>query len=203
MSFIIPTKSFEKPESGQYFAVLADIVDLGEVTTTYNNQVKKFPAVRFVWILNVNGKDGKPLQVQQRFNVTSLHEKSNVYKTLKQILGTPPPQNLDIETLIGQTRLLWINREKSADGTKDFANVMGILPAMGPNGPVSIPVPADYIRVKNRPVTTAGPNGQPAQTYTTPQAAQASAQYNPPVSMPAQQSNVPPAFQGQGSDIKF
>ena|ERR1700684_3338207 len=162
------SKIYEKPESGLYHGVLADIVDLGQVTTTFNGQVKQVPMVRFVWVLNVNGTDGKPLSVSQRFNVTSLHEKSNVYKTLKQILNAAPSPSLDIETLIGQTRQILINREKSADGSKDFANVMGILPAQ-PG--VVVQVPTDFIRAKFRTQTTATSQGQSVQTYATPQAA--------------------------------
>jgi hypothetical protein len=220
---IIPTRTYEKPQSGQYHAVLADIVDLGPVTTVYNNQTKTQPMVRFIWILNVLGNDpvkypdtyGKPLQVRQRFNVTSLHEKSNVYKTLKQILGVPPSPTLDIETLIGQTRILWISRDISPDGSKDFANVMGILPAQ-PG--VVIPIPADYVREKFRTKTTAGPQGQPAQTYQQPpqQPPQApqyvqpvqQVQYAPqPIQSPAPvQQYAPqagPVPTPQGADIKF
>jgi hypothetical protein len=200
---------------------LADIVDLGKVTTVYNNQTKVQPMVRFVWILNVLGNDpvkypdtyGKPLQVAQRFNVTSLHEKSNVYKTLKQILGQPPSPTLDIETLIGQTRILWISRETSPDGSKDFANIMGILPAQ-PG--VVVPIPADFVRAKFRAQTTAGPQGQPVQTYAQPP--QQPVQYTqtgaPPYGQPSVPPYAPPPVQQyapqagpvptpQGADVKF
>src|SRR5579863_8151678 len=138
MSFVLPTKTYEKPESGLYHGVLADIVDLGMVTTTYNGQAKTVPMIRFVWFLNAVGKDGKQLSVAQRFNASSDHEKSNIYKTLKMILNSPPPKGFDIELLIGQVRKILINRETSADGTKDFANIMGILPA-DPGVAVSAP----------------------------------------------------------------
>ena len=191
MAFVIPTKTYEKPDSGQYHAVLADIVDLGLVTSTYQGQTKTFPAVRFVWILDRLGKDGKPLQVQQRFNVTSLHEKSNVYKTLKMILGAPPAQNLDIESLIGQTRLLWIQKETKADN-KEFANIMGILPAQvspATGQQIVVPIPADFIRDKFKPKTQPGPQGQPVQTF-----------QQPPQQAPQQ---VPEAFASQGATVKF
>lgn len=201
MAIVIPTKTYERPASGQYHGVLADIVDLGTVTTTFNGQSKSFPAVRFVWILNANGKDGRPLQVQQRFNISNLHEKSNVYKTLKQILGQPPQPNLDIETLIGQTRYLWINTEQKPDG-KEFANIMGILPAQVINGvPVTVSIPADFVRDKFRPKTQAGPQGQPVQTYSQPPAQQA----QPAQAFQQAQTNPPAGFQplNQGSDVKF
>ena len=201
MPFVIPTKTYEKPVSGQYHGVLADIVDLGMVTTTFNNQTKTQPMVRFVWILNVNGKDGKPLRVTQRFNVNSLHEKSNVYKTLKQIIGAPPAQNLDIETLIGQTRFLWISTEAKPDG-KEFANIMGILPAQpGPNGqPIAVQIPADFVRDKFQTKTVSGQQGQPVQTYAT--AAAAAQASTAPVTAQFQPLQQAQPTQ-QGADVKF
>lgn len=140
-------KTFEKPDSGVFHGVLADVVDLGIVKTAFKGEVKEQPMVRFIWILNVNGKDGKPLSVAQRFNA-SMHEKANLYKTVKQILNTAPAVPYELDNLIGQTRQLFIVREKSADGTKDYANVQGIAPAQ-PGTVVS--VPADFVRAKNRP----------------------------------------------------
>ncbi len=199
---IIPTKTFEKPDSGLHHGILADIVDLGKVTTTYQGQSKTQPMVRFVWILNVIGKEtGKPLSVAQRYNISSFHEKSNIYKDLKEILGTAPDVTRDIEAYIGVVRKLWINREKSADGTKDFANIKGYLPA---DPGVVVLVPADFIRDKFKPKTTAGPQGQPVQTYAQPpqppqqpiQDAQTTpnpVQYPQPTQQPTQ----------QGADVKF
>ena len=188
---IIPKKEYEKPESGLHNAILADIVELGNVTTVYQGQTKTFPAARFVWILATLGKDGKPLQVSKRYNVSNFHEKSNVYKDLKMILGAPPNPAADIDNYIGTVRKLWINREKSADGTKDFANIQGYLPYEA-GSPLPI-IPADFVRDKFRPKTQAGPQGQSVQTYQQPPAQapqQAVAQYAP---QPAQ----------QGSDVKF
>jgi hypothetical protein len=159
---IIPTKTYEKPESGLFHGVLADIVDLGMVPTRYNDQLRTIPMVRFVWILDVKGKDGKPLSVTQRFNASNLHEKSNIYKALRQILNAPPPPNFDIELLIGQTRKILVNREKSADGSRDFANVMGILPA---DPGVTVPIPPDFVRAKFRQQNV---STSPSMTGTTP-----------------------------------
>lgn len=188
---IIPKKEYEKPESGLHHAVLADIVELGNVTTVYQGQSKTFPAARFVWILNVLGKDGKQLQVSKRYNISNFHEKSNVYKDLKEILGQSPNPATDIDAYIGIVRKLWISREKSEDGQKDFANIKGYLPV---DPGVEVKIPAGFVREKFRPKTQAGPQGQPVQTYSTPQAAQAAAQFNPPLAPPAQT---------QGQTVKF
>jgi hypothetical protein len=188
---LIPqAKQFEKPEAGPHIGVIVDVVDLGIITSTFNGQAKSYPAIRFIWSLATVGKDGKPLQVwSQKLNASSWHEKGNLYKTVKMILGNPPLPTLDPETLIGQVRQLFISREKSPDGLKDYANIMGIVPA--PAGFV-LPVPADYVRVKFRTQTTAGPQGQPVQTYAQP----------PQTAQQAQTTQFQPA-NAQGGTIKF
>jgi len=57
---------------------------------------------------------------------------------------------------------LVIIREKSADGTKDYANVQGILPA---NKGVTVQIPADFVRAKDKPAKTqnAAPQQQMGQ----------------------------------------
>lgn len=139
--------NFEKPNTGMYHGILVDIEDLGEVTTVYNNQPKIQPMVRFVWFLNANGKDGKQLRINARFN-NNLHEKSNLYKTVKQILNAAPPVTLNPETLIGVVRKLFIQREVDEAAKKDFANILGISPA---DPGVTVSVPADFVRDKNKP----------------------------------------------------
>lgn len=163
MSFQFTTKAgktFEKPQTGQYLGVLADIVDLGEVATTFNGVTKIQPMTRFIWVLNANGTDGKPLSVTQRFN-NNLHEKSNLYKSVKQILNAAPPLTLDPETLIGSVRNLFIQREITGEGQqqKDFANVLGISPA-APGATVTLP--ADFVRDKNKPVADQARNKKKA-----------------------------------------
>jgi hypothetical protein len=188
--------NFEKPNTGMYHGVLADVVDLGDVTTIYQGLAKVQPMVRFVWVLDKNGTDGKPLSVTGRFN-NNLHEKSNLYKTVKQILNAAPPTTLNPETLIGQTRKLFIQREITGEGQqkKDFANILGISPA---DPGVTVKIPVDYVRDKNRPVaeqakfkkkTVFVPQQNSAPQGTTPIPAPAPI----PVSAPAQ----------QGADVNF
>lgn len=206
---LIPAaKIFEKPEAGAHFAVLIDVVDLGMITTVFNGQPKTYPAIRYIWSLATLGKDGKPLrQYSQKLNASSWHEKGNLYKVTKMILGVPPSPAIDPESLIGQVRQLFISRDISPDGSKDYANIMGIVPA--PAGYV-LPIPADYVREKFRPKTQAGPAGQPVQTYSQPpqqpaQYAQATQQYTPPAPAPTQQvgPQTYPTPVPQGTDVKF
>lgn len=193
MPFVLPHKEYEKPEGGMHFGVLADVVDLGMVTTTFNNQSRTVPMVRFVWILAAIGKDGKNLQVSQRFNASSDHEKSNIYKNTKQILGVAPPPGFDYETLIGSTRLLLINREKSPDGTKDFANIMGILPAKNQAGEeVRMQVPADFVRDKNKPQQEQARFRQQQNRTQAQPATAAPVSYGSAPAQPVTQGLVPP-----------
>lgn len=184
------TKEYEKPETGMYHGVLADIVDLGNVTTQFKGEVKVQHMVRFVWVLDTLGKDknrypetfGKPLQATQRFNL-SLHEKANMYKTVKQILNAPPPvsetnPDYDIEQLIGSVRKIFILRELSEDGKKDYPNVQGVSAA---DPGVNVSVPQGFVRAKFRDKAKAAAPAQP----------------------PHQQYQYQPPAQSQGADVSF
>jgi hypothetical protein len=210
MSFVVTTnagKQFEKPNSGMFSGILADVVDLGQVITTYNGQSKTQSMVRFVWFLDQVGTDGKQLTVLARYGV-NLHEKSNLYKAVKQIINAAPPPTFDLESLIGQVRQLFIVRDTQTDSNgnvvKDFANIQGHAPA-APGKTVIIP--ADYIRDKNKPVDQQAKNkkksnfvgpGQPQpaqQAQSAAQPATAAGFYTGPL--------VTPGATQQGPDVKF
>ena len=48
-------KQFEKPETGMYHGLLADVIDLGNVTTSYKGEVKVQHMIRIIWVLNTLG----------------------------------------------------------------------------------------------------------------------------------------------------
>ena len=153
MSLIIQEnkKVFEKPESGAYNAVLVDTVDLGVVSTKFGNKAK----VRIVWVLGkIDGSgyavdtEGNPFRVMSELNA-SVNEKSDLFKLIRGVLGAAPPAGpFDVEQLIGRNNQLFIVREKSQDGTKEYANVKGILPY--PAGLAPLPVPQGFVRYKDR-----------------------------------------------------
>lgn len=144
-------KVFEKPTSGAYIGVIADTVDLGVVPTQYGNKMK----VRIVWLLGkIDGSgyaldsEGNPLQVISAMNA-SMHEKSDLFKLVRGVLGTAPPAGpYDIEQLIGKSNQLFIVLEKNADGTKEYANVKGVLPL--PAGVHPLTIPTTFVRYKDR-----------------------------------------------------
>jgi hypothetical protein len=186
--FVFSTKTgtdFEKPATGIYHGILADIVDLGMVTTIFQNVPKTQRMSRFIWVLDQNGKDGKPLSVTARYGV-NLHEKSNLYKTVKQILGQVP-LNLNPESLIGSVRKLLVQQEEVGvgDQKKVYANIIGISPAEQGK---TMAVPSDFVRDKNKPADQQAKNKKPKG----PQAQQA-----------APQTQAAVIQTPQGADVQF
>lgn len=156
MSIIVTDnkKVYERPASGAYIGVVADVVDKGIVSTKFGEKAK----VRFVWVLGkldgtgyVLDSEKKPIQVIAELNA-SVNEKSDMFKTIRGILGTAPTSPFDAEVLIGRSNQLFVVVEKSADGTKEYANVKGILPL--PQGVSPLAIPADFVRFKDRKAVT-------------------------------------------------
>ncbi len=175
-------KQFEKPETGMYHGLLADVVDLGNVTTQYKGEVKVQHMIRLVWVLNTLGKDkekypdtfGKPLTVAQRFNL-SLNEKSNLYETVKQILNAPPPVSdaqpeYDVEQLLGVVRKIFILREVSEKG-QDYPNIKGISAA---DAGVTVSLPVGFVRASAKPPKSQAVGHQAYQQPAAPQGADVS-----------------------------
>jgi hypothetical protein len=136
-------KDFEPVSEGVHAAVLADIVDLGMVTTAFGEKHK----VQFLWMTDEADEDGRTKYVFQRFTA-SLHEKATLRKAVKQILGrdlTADEKNYDIEQLIGsQVRLIIQHNESNG---KIYANVGGI---MKPDPKAKVVIPSDFVRKQDR-----------------------------------------------------
>ena len=118
MGVVVAKKIYEKPEEGQYVAVLADVVDLGMQETQHGMKDR----LALVWVLDALNSEGYNFQVRQTFT-KSLHENAMLTKAIKQITGSIPNVNeFDTEPLIGTTRLLHIEHNANAKGDV-FANV--------------------------------------------------------------------------------
>ncbi|MGH7744948.1 MAG: hypothetical protein ACREQ5_09110 [Candidatus Dormibacteria bacterium] len=135
-------KNFEKPDAGLFVGVLADVVDLGLKDYGYGPKLQ----IRLVWILNAKDKEGNYYRVATQAT-GSLNEKARLYKIVRDILDAAPPVPFDIDFLIGKVNQLLIVREKSADGTKEYANVKAIIPAT--EGTV-FAIPQGFIREKDK-----------------------------------------------------
>ena len=118
MGVVVAKKIYEKPEEGQYVAVLADVVDLGMQETQHGMKDR----LALVWVLDALNSEGYNFQVRQTFT-KSLHENAMLTKAIKQITGSIPNVNeFDTEPLIGTTRILHIEHNANAKGDV-FANV--------------------------------------------------------------------------------
>jgi hypothetical protein len=151
-------KEYEKPESGQYVGVVADVVDLGLVQGKFGLQ----PKLRIVWLLwGGNGQgglvpaidsEGRQHQVMRQMRSDKMDPKSNakvhLYETAQSILnGATPTVPFETETLIGRANTLFVQKEPGADGSV-FANVKAIIPL--PAGIVPPTIPATFVRQKDK-----------------------------------------------------
>ena len=114
-------KEHERPEEGDYLAVLAYIEDLGKKNTLYGERDQ----VRFWWVLQQLGKDGKELVVISTYN-KSLDEKANLTQAITDITGTPPGDEFDTESLIGINSRLTLKDKKKPDGHV-YTDIVAIL----------------------------------------------------------------------------
>lgn len=191
---ILEQGKYEQPDSGVFIGIIADVVELYGVKTKFGEKNK----VRIVWILDKNDSQGKPYRVVFQKNAV-MHEKSDLFKAVRAILGDNPPVTFDTESLIGRANQLFIMKEKDPSTGKEFANVKGInaLPA----GAAVPKVPADFVRAKDKkpaaaPAQQNAPATQPVATPTqsapAPQPAsyQATGQYTPPAPPAAQSTNA-------------
>lgn len=129
-------KDWERPEDGTYVGVIADVIDLGEVQTGFG--VK--PKVQIMWLLDAFDSNGHQHRVSS-FYTASLHEKANLRKALKSILGADVSGQFDLEELLGINNQLVLQTTES--GEKTYTNVIAILKA--PKGP-RMEIPDDFVR---------------------------------------------------------
>jgi hypothetical protein len=128
-------KVFVNPPAGQYIGLLADVIDVGIVKTSYKPEGQA--QIRIVWLLfgvdaagqlvPYNDPEGRQFRVIRQAN-QSINPKSKLYETVRDVQnGELPSVPFESETLIGRANLMYIQLEKSQAG-KEFANVKVILP---------------------------------------------------------------------------
>ena len=131
--------SYTPATEGSHDAVFCDVEDLGVVETQYGKKHQ----VRIVWQLAAKMDDGRPFTIGRRYGL-SLHEKAALFKDLKSYAKKAPPQNLDLETLIGKPCQILVTHTERDGST--YANVQAVLPA----GKVKVNVDPDFVRKCNR-----------------------------------------------------
>lgn len=134
------SKDFETLAEGVYPAVLADIVDLGPKENPYKPGTTQ-NKLQFVWLTSEVDSTGRIFRAMQFVNQPQyLHEKANLTKLIKQLLGTVPTgDEFSLDSLIGtQAKLVIQHSEPNKDG-KVYANISTIMKA-DPKNAVKIPV---------------------------------------------------------------
>ena len=127
--------SYTPATEGSHDAVFCDVEDLGVVETQYGKKHQ----VRIVWQLAAKMDDGRPFTIGRRYGL-SLHEKAALFKDLKSYAKKAPPQNLDLETLIGKPCQILVTHTERDGST--YANVQAVLPA----GKAKVTVDKDFVR---------------------------------------------------------
>lgn len=179
-------KVFERPQGGSYLGTIIDVIEMPQQPTKFGPKDK----IRIVWVIShINGapyldSENKPFNIAGFYNAT-VSDNSNLTKAIRQILSAQPPQlgsTEDLERLLlGRSNQLFLTQEPDTKNPGQFVTfVAGIAPM--PPGVVPPQAPAGFVRFKNKPKNTAGPNpGQTTQTFT-----QRPAQgfYQPPTQQP-------------------
>ena len=138
-------KGYEKVSEGMHNAVLADIVDLGEVQTKFGLK----PKVRLVWITNELDKEQKSKRAFETYTL-SLHEKAGLAKRLKGLgVSIPTTGEFELDSVIGLNARLAIQHNAATDGSGDvYANVASTLKPAAGSQPMK--VPADFVRAQDK-----------------------------------------------------
>lgn len=134
-------KEWERPDDGQYVGVIVDVIDLGEVQTGFG--VK--PKVQIKWMLDTLNSEGEPYFVSA-FYTASLHEKANLRKALKSILGADVSGQFDLEELLGINNQLVV--ETTESGEKTYTNIVAILKLA--KGTQRLAIPEDFVRYSEK-----------------------------------------------------
>ena len=114
-------KQYEIPSEGVQRSKLVKVEDIGVVTGAFGAQEK----ICFTWEVDELDSQGKPRLVFQRFR-KSLHPKSNLSKTIKQLTGEDPGTDFETDELVGIEADLVISHTEN-EGIV-YANVSAIIP---------------------------------------------------------------------------
>ncbi len=124
--------SFRPCPDGTAQAILVDVIDLGMVTSTYNNETKTAHKVNFVWQVDERKDDGTRFLVFQRLT-NSLHPKATLRKVVDTLMGRKMSDDeasagVELDDLKGKNALLTIVHNVVGDRT--YANVSTVAGLM-------------------------------------------------------------------------
>lgn len=177
--------------AGTYVATALEVQDqFGVERPKFENPNEKETLDVTRFLFGFKGQDGRSYRVQSFEFRISGSPKSNLFKFLTSWLGNPPKYGWDYCELKGQGAMVTVAHKQSRDGTKTYANIVGISPvidqlkaqvlpleafsqAQAPGTQVSQPAP-------QQPVAPAGGYQQPQMQPQAPAAAPQQA-WNPAV----------------------
>jgi hypothetical protein len=141
---------YRHPE-GVFAATCIDVIDLGEVKTTFKDKDKVVHKVVIRFWAGERNEEQEPLYIGERFTL-SLSERANLRKFLDAWRGRAfteeeLEQGFDLEKLLGVGAYVQVTHRKGNDGNT-YANITSAMRL--PQG-VTPPEPlVAYIRVKDR-----------------------------------------------------
>jgi hypothetical protein len=156
-------KDFEKVSDMIQQAVLADVVDKGDVQVTYAGKTKTVHKAYFVWILEELDSEGRNKRAFDSFavslNKSKQGKESNLRKRLKEFgaVFTIDPatkkdlidgkEGVDLDKYIGTKRTLVMSLEDSSTPGGD--PFLKILATQKPSGS-GVEIPADFVRKQDK-----------------------------------------------------
>ena len=117
--------------AGTYIATCLEVQDqFGVERPKFENPQEKdiLDCTRFLF--GFKGQDGRPYKVQSFEFRISGSPKSNLFKFLTSWLGSPPKYGWDYCELQGQGAMITVAHKQSRDGSKTYANLVGISPVI-------------------------------------------------------------------------
>jgi hypothetical protein len=189
-----PVKEYPIASEGVTPIVLADVEDLGiQDSELYGPK----PQVRLTWVVDEKDPDGNYFVIARKFT-NSLHEKSNLYPIVMDMLGKRPPVPFDLELLIGTASMGVIKRKKGTkekDKDRTYANIVSFL-SMKPGQ--TFAVPKDFVRGKD-----GGKYGKLPQERTTNNQNQSRTPAPAQAATRQEQTQLPPQQEVADEDIPF
>lgn len=147
-------KDFEAVTELYQPAILADIVDKGNVPNKFKNDGSLQHKCYFVWIVAEQDTEGKNKRVFESFTV-SLNDKATLRKRLKDFGLTDAKvaelkaagKKVELDSYLGTKRMLVLSEEDGQDG-KRFIKVTATMAL--PKGQAAPAIPADFVRKQDK-----------------------------------------------------
>ena len=117
--------------AGTYVATALEVQDqFGVERPKFENPNEKETLDVTRFLFGFKGQDGRSYRVQSFEFRISGSPKSNLFKFLTSWLGNPPKYGWDYCELKGQGAMITVAHKQSRDGTKTYANIVGISPVI-------------------------------------------------------------------------